>query len=1033
MSGPKTIFPKEPFPHPEMISLSRKHTRTAAAAALAAFLLAAGAYLAYLHVKPRIKNNIETTLSRELGGSVRFERLSISLAPLPSVSLNRVALVIPKTVKGTIGSIRVYPQILPLIRGKLLISKIRVTRPRLSIALPETVTEVKPSLLSLLEVHQDIRLVLHYLGSLGPGLVGELHEGAFVLTRKGRLFLSLRNASARVNAPPGEMGVELRATTEHWGDFGLTGTFEFTADRTDARDLSLSLGRSSVTGLRAGIIWRKHPGLEILAGKADLLLDELFSWLSSSGTDVPFLRGITSLKGSIVLDSIRGGGLIGKPASWERRITGSVARVSVESDRLPAPLFINCGFDLERNSLAVSGLSARMDETSVSRASARLSWKNSPYLTIHSATAFVSLKDAYKWSSRSAALDRMRKNIDSLSGAVTLSAIRFSGSLRSSRAWVIDTTGAVRNARLSTGLLPGPLLLSRGTFSFARNTLFFSGMRAGTTDFSGVVSGSVGEIPRGIRNADLAVSGRAGPNITRWLFTRFNLPLDLRINAPLAIDDARLSWQKNTRTSGSAKVVVADGPALDVAFHGTPSEFALDRVSVVDRGARANLAFLRSGKAADISFSGTLAMATLNRIFRKTRFGAGGIRGDFSARVRLDHPPASTSRGKLEADHVVFPRIFKIPLTIERAFLRADGRIATLTSAAVTWGKTHYTLSGTVAPSETGIALDGDVAADSIVLEELIEALTRPEKTVEQDGSGGSAGAPRFSLNGELRIKSRELFYDKYRIDAPETLVSFGPDNLNIAFSSAQSCGISLPGSIVVDHGVTSFHFAASADGGQLEQAVACLTGESLKVSGTYSLSAELSSRARSGELTRALEGNVRLSAKNGTIYRYPLLAKIFSILSVTEIFRGKAPELGGSGFPYHSLDIDASIKSGVLKLDHAFLDGSSIDLIAEGTADLAKNNLDLVVLVAPFPTINWVIRHTPVVNKLMGGTLISIPVKVTGAPSNPDVVFLSPSAVGTRLIELLENIIHLPVYILSPILPKHEKPEQKKVSPQTP
>ena len=155
------------------------------------------------------------------------------------------------------------------------------------------------------------------------------------------------------------------------------------------------------------------------------------------------------------------------------------------------------------------------------------------------------------------------------------------------------------------------------------------------------------------------------------------------------------------------------------------------------------------------------------------------------------------------------------------------------------------------------------------------------------------------------------------------------------------------------------------------------------------------------------------------------MLAKIFSVLSVLEIFRGRLPELGGNGFPYHTMVIKGHLHQGKFLLEKAYIGGSSLDLIAEGEIDLAARKLDLVVLVAPFSTINWIIRHIPLVGKIMGGTLISVPTKVSGDLDNPDVTFLAPSAVGTRLLDLLENILKLPVEIISPILPKEKEKQE--------
>jgi hypothetical protein len=53
--------------------------------------------------------------------------------------------------------------------------------------------------------------------------------------------------------------------------------------------------------------------------------------------------------------------------------------------------------------------------------------------------------------------------------------------------------------------------------------------------------------------------------------------------------------------------------------------------------------------------------------------------------------------------------------------------------------------------------------------------------------------------------------------------------------------------------------------------------------------------------------------------------------------------------------------------------------------------------------------------------------VKVSGDRSNPDVTFLAPSAVGSRILELMKNIIELPVTVISPLLPSESEEEKKK------
>jgi len=224
-----------------------------------------------------------------------------------------------------------------------------------------------------------------------------------------------------------------------------------------------------------------------------------------------------------------------------------------------------------------------------------------------------------------------------------------------------------------------------------------------------------------------------------------------------------------------------------------------------------------------------------------------------------------------------------------------------------------------------------------------------------------------------------------------------------------------------------SFTFTPTAKKETLGYTIACLAGMDVHITGEYDLSSNFQAQGTGKEILSSLEGSVDFKAREGKIYRYPILQKILSVLSVLELFRGRAPDLGGSGFPYHSMAVRGDIHKGIFTLEKAYIGGQSLDIIAEGEIDLGKQKLDLVVLVAPFSAINWVIRHTPLLGKIMGGTLISIPVRVSGDLADPDVVFLSPTAVGSRILRLLENIIELPVDIISPILPKEKEQEKKK------
>jgi hypothetical protein len=485
----------------------------------------------------------------------------------------------------------------------------------------------------------------------------------------------------------------------------------------------------------------------------------------------------------------------------------------------------------------------------------------------------------------------------------------------------------------------------------------------------------------------------------------------------------RLRWRKKAGIYLSGAVVSSKGAALSFdGFLNAPG-FTIRRAIITDVDTNASFTMRRSGKSLDLSFTGKLAQPTLDKIFEQKTFGRGVIRGDFNATIILDHPLKFTGRGRLAGEDIVMPWGLSIPVKVDGMVLEGDGgRIFTVTSTTVTWGSGHYSAAGTVTASEDGFVLDLDVTADRIDVGEIRQALTKPERAKESPA--GPEGTRRRSpvVLGVVYIKTQSLFYDRYAFSPVEANVSLAPDEVHMAFSRAETCGISLPGTLTISRREVSFEFKPAAARQRLESSLDCLAGKDLQLTGEFDLTADMRARGNSGALLSLLEGNVDFKATKGKIYRYPLLAKIFSVLSFTEIFRGKTPELGGSGFPYRSLTVKGEIHHGTFQLEQAYLSGSSFDLIADGEVDLTAKKINLTVLVAPFSTMNWVIRHIPLIGKVMGGTLISVPVKVSGDLADPEVIFLAPSAVGKRLVTILQNILNIPVELISPILPREKK-----------
>jgi hypothetical protein len=535
-----------------------------------------------------------------------------------------------------------------------------------------------------------------------------------------------------------------------------------------------------------------------------------------------------------------------------------------------------------------------------------------------------------------------------------------------------------------------------------------------------VVSG----ITTTLESLDLTLNGTSGRTTLDWAFKTLELPPALMVKTPLTLSDSHLVWHRTAGTSFRGTASVANGPVffVDLSQHG--EDLAVRRLLITDQDTKASLALNWQKQAAAFSLSGLLAQATLGRIFEQGTFGNGTLHGDLQALVRTDQPLRSRATGTLAGKDLLIPWDMPVPVTVDQFTLHADDDVLFLDSADVTWGKNHYSMKGAATTSDEGIAFSMALTADGIEIQEIQQALASSgTKSVDQK----VRSFPLPPIRGDLRADSSYVKFGRFTFAPAHAVITVDPESVNMEFTDTRTCDIALPGSFLISKESMSFTLAPFAKNEHLGYTISCLSGMDVHITGEYDLSSRFQAQGAGRELLSSLEGRVDFKAREGKIYRYPTLEKILSVLSVLEIFRGRLPDLGGSGFPYHSMAVRGDIHKGIFTLEKAYIGGESLDIIAEGEIDLGKQQLDIVVLVAPFSGINWVIRHTPLLGKVMSGTLISIPVRVSGDLANPDVVFLSPTAVGSRILRLLENIVKLPVDIISPILPKEKEREQKE------
>ena len=138
--------------------------------------------------------------------------------------------------------------------------------------------------------------------------------------------------------------------------------------------------------------------------------------------------------------------------------------------------------------------------------------------------------------------------------------------------------------------------------------------------------------------------------------------------------------------------------------------------------------------------------------------------------------------------------------------------------------------------------------------------------------------------------------------------------------------------------------------------------------------------------MAKAAQGPLDIHLKNGRIYEYSTLAKVLAVVNVTELFRGRVPDLRKEGFAFDSIIAKGHLKNGKINVTEFVLDGASMDIVGKGEVDLVSKKVNLKLFVAPFKTINVLTQRTPIINSILGGNIFSVPITVHGDLGNPEV-----------------------------------------------
>ena len=1001
---------------------------------LAALLVAVAALLPladWLIDRPAVKAAIQQRLSSALGGQIAWEGLDLRLLPAPHGELRRVRIEIPGAVSARAEQVDAYLRLWPLFRGHPEIASLSVSRPEVRIAASGGAQAEHAPIEPLAAYRGVIEPLAHVLQKFAPDTEFRIDSAAIDLSALG---FDLRDLNLAARTTHEGLDLELEAASNLWKRLRVKGRVQhvdLSARAALEVDELAVLPDLPAARLRAQLSTDANSAIE---GEADVTLGVLLesakvklrlpaagalqASADVSGIDLPRalaiarprlngLQPVVSLDGrlSAKVDLVLGD-------DWRVRAHVVKSSAVLKLAQLPWKISATAGqVSVSAKALEVRGLHGTLGESSYSDAAARLELGKPLRLAAASGKASLRLEQWFPWLRERVP---QLEEITALSGGADVSLQRLA--LRFDRPADADFEALVSPRQVSAALkaLPAATAVSGGSVRVDPAQVRLDKVAIAMLDAKALVSGTIAlKGPR----VELAVAeGALGEKTAQWALARAGLPARLEPRTPLRVAAQRLVWGPGQALEADARIDFDGGPQVGLALGWQPQQLELRRLAIKDAQSDAVLGARLGEKLLQASFSGTLYGRSVAAMLRRPPQDSGSARGEVRVTVDRAQPQRTIGEGHLRLEALDLSWLAGKKAIIERLELSAEPAGLRIAAAELDWDEQKFSLRGAVRRTAQGPVIDAQLESPGVALERLLSAeKAAAEKPASEKPA--AAGEPKQSrlwplpVTGRVAVRAGFVQYQHFRIEPFEGSLDLARERAGLEVKEARMCGVSFPLTAEAAPGSLAVAAQITMRDEPLEAAARCFTGGTLEISGNADLRAELRTKGvKREELIRNLTGSAQAELRKGRVKRFALIGNILSLRNIASL-----QKMQEDGFPYRSMTAKGHFENGEFALEEGFFDSDAARLAANGRVDLLGANSRLNVLVGLLTTVDRVAGAIPIIGDVFGGSMLALPVGVSGDIRDPLVVPLGPRAVTDRLLGIFERTLKLPGKLVVP------------------
>jgi hypothetical protein len=399
-----------------------------------------------------------------------------------------------------------------------------------------------------------------------------------------------------------------------------------------------------------------------------------------------------------------------------------------------------------------------------------------------------------------------------------------------------------------------------------------------------------------------------------------------------------------------------------------------------------------------------------------------GLQGTISlSDVRSQGPIRDLHGWRVEA-HAAFKDVVVTTTFLDQPIELPSGRLAVSASNPEAPGSTTLRMDAArvrIGRDEALLAGEATASAAELRLNLSITAEAADGNTIAKisERIAQRRGRDRRPVKGRLHLRAERLAIGRFQL-YPFYAQAILAEETRIEIERSSFCGMLFIGRLAFDGPLVDAYLVPVVDVMPLDRVVSCLTQETSIYTGNFNLNGALKVKARREDLVKALNGELLLVAEDGTIRQSVFFARLFALLNLTEIYRGTLPDFSSRGLDYKRMSAAIEVKEGKVLVNNWSIDGRTVWIGSRGEIDIATKEIDFTVMVSPFKTIDRIINSIPGLRWILGGRLVAIPMKAVGHLEDPQIVPLSPAAVGTSILEMIERTLMLPIEIFQPLVP---------------